>query len=168
MQRRTVTTWALAGVAALALGPGALLAQGRGRGNGGVPPGHRPAAGECRVWYDGRPPGHQPAPTSCDAARAEAYRTGGRVVYGGRRDDRRDDDRRYDDRRGRGRYEDRRDRRRADGRYDGRDDGRGRDAGRDGRPVWDPDVWARSRRDDRDRRRERDRRDGGERPPRGW
>jgi len=57
------------------------------------------------VWYDDRPPGHQPPPTSCDAARREAYRTGGRVVYGGGegRDERYD----RDDRDDRGRDRDR-------------------------------------------------------------
>lgn len=66
-------------------------AQGRGkRGQKGVPPGHRPPAGECRVWYDGVPPGHQPAPTSCAEAERVAARDGGaRVIYGdGHRDDR--------------------------------------------------------------------------------
>lgn len=33
----------------------------------GVPPGHYPPPGECRLWYDGRPPGHQPAPAPCRA-----------------------------------------------------------------------------------------------------
>ena len=31
----------------------------------GVPPGHYPKAGECRLWHSGRPPGQQPKPTSC-------------------------------------------------------------------------------------------------------
>ncbi|HXV76453.1 MAG TPA: hypothetical protein VD788_09045 [Candidatus Polarisedimenticolaceae bacterium] len=31
----------------------------------GIPPGHFPPAGQCRVWHPGRPPGHQPAPGSC-------------------------------------------------------------------------------------------------------
>lgn len=57
-------------------------AQGRGRGPQAVPPGHLPAAGECRVWHDDRPPGQQAAPTSCGAARATAAQTGGRVIYG--------------------------------------------------------------------------------------
>lgn len=30
----------------------------------GVPPGHLPKAGECRVWIPGTPPGHQPKPKS--------------------------------------------------------------------------------------------------------
>jgi hypothetical protein len=45
-------------------------AQGRGRdrGNQGVPEGHRPPAGMCRIWINGVPPGHQPAPTDCETA----------------------------------------------------------------------------------------------------
>lgn len=31
----------------------------------GIPPGHLPAPGECRIWHPGRPPGHQPAPGRC-------------------------------------------------------------------------------------------------------
>ena len=73
----------------------------QGRGPSGVPPGHLPPAGQCRVWYDGTPPGHQPRPTDCATAEREARRTGGRVIYGGDRwddDDWRDRDRRGDDR----------------------------------------------------------------------
>jgi hypothetical protein len=32
----------------------------------GIPPGHLPSPGMCRVWMPGRPPGHQPKPRSCD------------------------------------------------------------------------------------------------------
>lgn len=70
------------------------------RGPRGVPPGHMPPPGECRVWYNDRPPGHQPPPTDCATARREANRTGGHVVYGSRddrRDDRWDDHDRWDD-----------------------------------------------------------------------
>ncbi|WP_121116338.1 hypothetical protein [Croceibacterium ferulae] len=60
--------------------------RGRGRGNGrSVPPGHLPPPGACRVWIDGTPPGHQPPVTSCRQARRDAYRYGGRVIFGGRR-----------------------------------------------------------------------------------
>ena len=31
----------------------------------GIPPGHLPPPGECRVWYPGRPPGQQPPPGPC-------------------------------------------------------------------------------------------------------
>lgn len=61
----------------------------------GVPPGHLPPPGQCRVWYDGRPPGHQPSPTSCRqaerVARNDRY---ARVIYGGDRDAWYGDDRR--------------------------------------------------------------------------
>jgi hypothetical protein len=72
------------------------------RGAQGIPPGHLPPAGECRVWYNGKPPGHQPPPTDCSTARREAARNSGRVIYGdNRRDDRWDDDHdRWDDRDG--------------------------------------------------------------------
>jgi hypothetical protein len=32
----------------------------------GIPPGHLPPPGACRVWYPGRPPGHQPRPGPCN------------------------------------------------------------------------------------------------------
>lgn len=38
----------------------------------GIPPGHLPPPGECRVWYPGRPPGQQPPPRRCSAVGAEA------------------------------------------------------------------------------------------------
>jgi len=38
----------------------------------GIPEGHLPPPGECRVWYPGRPPGQQPAPSSCAEAEANA------------------------------------------------------------------------------------------------
>ena len=71
-----------------------LMAQGRGRGNGGVPPGQRPPAGMCRIWINGVPPGHQPAPTDCATAAARVP-PNGRIIYGDRtsvnqRDPRRD------------------------------------------------------------------------------
>lgn len=31
----------------------------------GIPPGHLPRPGECRIWYPGVPPGRQPRPGSC-------------------------------------------------------------------------------------------------------
>ncbi len=33
----------------------------------GVPPGHYPPPGQCRLWHEGRPPGHQPRPQSCES-----------------------------------------------------------------------------------------------------
>lgn len=38
----------------------------------GVPPGHLPPPGECRIWHPGRPPGHQPPPQQCAGAAARA------------------------------------------------------------------------------------------------
>lgn len=32
----------------------------------GIPPGHLPPVGQCRIWYPGRPPGHQPRADRCD------------------------------------------------------------------------------------------------------
>lgn len=81
----------------------------------GIPPGHLPPPGECRVWYGNRPPGHQPPPTSCrQAERVAARDRYARVIYG------EDRDRRDRDYGGWGRDDDRRDRERAiprDGRY---------------------------------------------------
>jgi hypothetical protein len=52
------------------------------RGSQGIPAGHLPPAGSCRVWYDNRPPGQQPPPTSCrDAERTAAHQRGARVIY---------------------------------------------------------------------------------------
>jgi hypothetical protein len=38
----------------------------------GIPPGHLPPPGTCRLWYPDRPPGHQPPPESCGRLRAHA------------------------------------------------------------------------------------------------
>jgi hypothetical protein len=80
-------------IASLAVAAPAM-AQGRGRGNQGVPPGQRPPAGMCRIWIDGVPPGHQPAPTDCATAAARVP-PNARIIYGDRtsgsiRDPRRD------------------------------------------------------------------------------
>ena len=67
----------------IALASGPALAQGRGRNAQGVPPGHLPPDGSCRVWYEGVPPGRQPPPTDCDEAERTASRTrAARVIYG--------------------------------------------------------------------------------------
>ena len=68
-----------------------LAAQGKGNGNGkksqGIPPGHMPPPGSCRVWYDGVPPGHQPRATNCrEAERVAARDRNARVIYGTDRD----------------------------------------------------------------------------------
>ena len=86
----------LAALAALfAASTAAADDQGYRPGGYGVPDGHLPPPGQCRVWYPDRPPGQQPAPTDCGRAQYEAARHGGRVVYGGVPDGRRwGDDRR--------------------------------------------------------------------------
>jgi len=67
-----------------------LGAQGRGRSGDraqGIPPGHLPRPGECRVWYDGRPPGQQPPPMNCrDAERIASRNRYARVIYGDQRE----------------------------------------------------------------------------------
>jgi hypothetical protein len=37
----------------------------------GVPPGHLPPPGKCRIWIPGTPPGHQPPSGSCSALARE-------------------------------------------------------------------------------------------------
>ena len=47
----------------------------------GIPPGHLPAAGQCRVWVPGKPPGHQARARGC--ANIEAFAPPGSwIVYG--------------------------------------------------------------------------------------
>lgn len=59
------------------------FAQGRGKNAQGIPPGHLPPEGLCRVWYDGVPPGRQPSPTSCyEAERLASRDRRARVIYG--------------------------------------------------------------------------------------
>ncbi len=59
------------------------LAKGKGKEKGGppphakagknlgIPPGHLPPPGECRIWYPGKPPGHQPPPGKCSRLKRE-------------------------------------------------------------------------------------------------
>jgi tetratricopeptide (TPR) repeat protein len=35
----------------------------------GIPRGHMPSPGKCRIWFPDRPPGHQPAPGKCKKLR---------------------------------------------------------------------------------------------------
>jgi len=46
----------------------------------GIPPGHLPPPGQCRVWMPGQPPGHQPRARSCDGIDRTAP-AGSWVVY---------------------------------------------------------------------------------------
>ena len=52
------------------------------RGPAGVPPGHLPPPGECRIWYPGDPPGQQPPPGPCDDL-VRRVPPGAWLVYGG-------------------------------------------------------------------------------------
>src|SRR5918999_368234 len=46
----------------------------------GIPEGHLPPPGECRVWYPGRPAGQQPPPGDCAEAE-EVAPSGSWVLY---------------------------------------------------------------------------------------
>ena len=46
----------------------------------GIPSGHLPPPGKCRLWYPDRPPGHQPPSESCGHLRAHAP-AGGWLIY---------------------------------------------------------------------------------------
>ena len=46
----------------------------------GIPPGHLPPPGKCRVWIPGDPPGHQPRARSCEGIEAVAP-AGSWVLY---------------------------------------------------------------------------------------
>lgn len=69
---------------ALLLGLVAVPVAAQGRyGSQGIPPGHLPPAGMCRVWYDNLPPGRQPPPMNCnDAERVASRNRDARVIYG--------------------------------------------------------------------------------------
>lgn len=51
----------------------------------GIPPGHLPPMGHCRVWLPGTPPGHQARPRSCDGIERTAP-AGSWIVYRPSRD----------------------------------------------------------------------------------
>lgn len=65
--------------ASLAAVAGPLAAQGR-KSSQGIPPGHLPPAGMCRIWIDGVPPGRQPAATDCVTAERNRP-ANARVIY---------------------------------------------------------------------------------------
>src|SRR6266508_1401696 len=46
----------------------------------GIPPGHLPPPGQCRIWVPGEPPGHQPRARSC-AGIERAAPAGSWIVY---------------------------------------------------------------------------------------
>ena len=51
----------------------------------GIPPGHLPPMGQCRVWLPGTPPGHQARARSCDGIERMAP-AGSWIVYRPTRD----------------------------------------------------------------------------------
>ncbi len=61
----------VAGCASVAFEPRPPVGPPGGRGAQalGIPPGHLPPPGECRIWMPGRPPGQQAPPGPCDALR---------------------------------------------------------------------------------------------------
>ncbi len=136
----TRLSFTLAGAALVA---GALGAGAQSRNDDGIPNGHRPPPGMCRVWVDGVPPGRQAPATDCATARRRASgMRNARVIHGesygndgGRYDppNNRRGDRRWDDRRGR----------RDDDRWErDRDHDRDRDRrDRDDRGRWDRDRF---------------------------
>ena len=73
--------WTAALAASLLAAPLGAQAFKGGRGNDGVPEGHRPPPGMCRIWIDGVPPGQQPAPTDCATA-VRNRPANGRVIFG--------------------------------------------------------------------------------------
>ncbi|HEU5305036.1 MAG TPA: hypothetical protein VFU40_10370 [Gemmatimonadales bacterium] len=46
----------------------------------GIPPGHLPPPGRCRIWLPGNPPGHQPPPQGCAGIEHRAP-AGSWIVY---------------------------------------------------------------------------------------
>ncbi|HZJ35059.1 MAG TPA: hypothetical protein VFD29_00365 [Gillisia sp.] len=50
----------------------------------GVPKGHYPPPGSCRIWYPNRPPGHQPPATSCNNVYRTRLEPGAFVLHGDR------------------------------------------------------------------------------------
>lgn len=50
----------------------------------GVPKGHYPPPGSCKIWYPNRPPGHQPAATSCNNVYRTKLEPGAFILHGDR------------------------------------------------------------------------------------
>ena len=50
----------------------------------GVPRGHYPPPGECRVWYPNRPAGQQPPATNCDRLASVRLEPGAFILHGDR------------------------------------------------------------------------------------
>ncbi|WP_148253630.1 hypothetical protein [Aidingimonas lacisalsi] len=47
----------------------------------GIPKGHMPPPGECRIWYSNTPPGQQPPPGDCSRLRHDVP-PGARLIRG--------------------------------------------------------------------------------------
>ena len=50
----------------------------------GVPKGHYPPPGTCKIWYPNRPPGHQPPATSCNKIYRTKLEPGAFILHGDR------------------------------------------------------------------------------------
>ncbi len=50
----------------------------------GVPKGHYPPPGSCKIWYPNRPPGHQPPATSCNNIDRRRLEPGAFILHGDR------------------------------------------------------------------------------------
>lgn len=50
----------------------------------GVPKGHYPPPGSCRIWYPNRPAGHQPPPASCSSLYGTVLEPGAFILHGDR------------------------------------------------------------------------------------
>jgi hypothetical protein len=50
----------------------------------GVPRGHYPPPGECRIWYPNRPPGQQPPPRPCGSLVGVRLEPGAFILHGDR------------------------------------------------------------------------------------
>ena len=48
----------------------------------GVPKGHYPPPGECKIWYPDRPAGHQPPPVSCSSLIGAKLTDGAFILHG--------------------------------------------------------------------------------------
>ena len=48
----------------------------------GVPRGHYPPPGQCRVWYPNRPPGQQPPPADCQSLAGTRLEPGAFILHG--------------------------------------------------------------------------------------
>ncbi len=78
---KALNALALAGMLAACAAPAGPYAS-HSYSSAGIPPGHLPPPGECRIWYPDRPPGHQPPPGPCERLKYNVP-PGAQLVYGG-------------------------------------------------------------------------------------